>query len=480
MNKINYPFRALLFVLLNCLLSLSQLYAEPFAWSPSSVIDSSTSFGLNDATSCYDQIHNRTFSAWVDANTSFPVYSIYSNGSWSSPAVIDPSMTSVAQNNVFLCHDTQGDRIFAAWNDPSNNNYPTFSIYSNGSWSIPSPIDTSIDVLGGDVFLCYNSINNQVFATWAGDLGAPTFSIYNSGVWSAAAAIDAGGTLGLNVYTCFNSQQNQIIATWADINNNDLPTYSIYNGSSWSPAASISVNGITLFVFPTYNSLTNEVIATWVDDDNFSYPTYSIYNGSVWTNPAVIVASTVEGVGLTLFTCYDSLHNQIFAAWPTDPECSPVYSIFSEGVWSPLAYINVEPPGVLQNIFLSYNSTDDDVMATWTDCISFLPYFSIYSDTASPLLPPINLAGCQLSNRFATQTEYYNALSWSAPLSGAMPSFYRIYRQNLNTLIGIVPANAPLQFEDHNLRRQTYTYYITSVDANGNESLPAIMTVSRR
>lgn len=387
-------------------------------------------------------------------------------------------MTSVAQNNVFLCHDTQGDRVFAAWNDPSNNNYPTFSIYSNGIWSVPSPINTSIDV-SVDVFLCYNSINNQVFATWAGNAGTPTFSIYSGGAWSAATFIDAGGTLGLNVFACFNSQQNQIIATWSDINNNDLPTYSIYNGSTWSPAAVITLSGIALNVFPTYNSLTNEVIATWVDDANSSYPTYSIYDGSIWTTPALIAASPVEGIALTLFTCYDSLHNQIFAAWPADPECSPVYSIFSGGVWNPQAYINVEPPGILQNIFLSYNSLNDEIMATWTDCITFLPYFSIYSDTAESIMPPINLKGCQLRNRFATQTEYFDILSWSAPLTGAAPAFYRIYRENLTALIGVVPGHAPLKFEDHNLRKQTYTYYITSVDSNGNESLPAIMTVSR-
>jgi len=462
---------------MGCCLILGKTHADPFVWSSSAPIDNADFTSENVATA-YDTAHNKIFAAWIDLGTNFPTYSIYENGSWSVPALIDSSMTAMGLRSVYLVYDSQNDRIFASWTDISGlDYYPSYSIYSGGSWSASSVIDTTIPVIGGDVFLCYNSIDDSVFATWGSNTGAPVYSMYSSGTWSTSDYIDAGGSIGLDVYTCFNSLQNEIVATWGDIGNGGLPAYSIYNGSSWSLPQNIGISGSTDNVFPCYNSLDNQVVATWADALNSNYPTYSVYNGTTWSDPSVIASSPADGIALTLFSCYDSTHNQIFVAWPNPPDCDPLYSIYSNGSWSAPAFINVQPPGVFQDIFLTYNPIDGEVFATWTDCVTGLPYYSIYADT-QVVDPPTNLEGQKRSNRFATQKDLYNLLSWNPPLEGEAPVLYRIYRDNLSTLIGTVSANAPLRFEDHNRKKgATYTYYITSVNANGNQSVPASITI---
>lgn len=467
----------LLWIVFGSLLAPGKIQADPFAWSLSTSIDS-TRLSLENVTTCYDILNNRVMASWVDLDTFFPMYSIYENSVWSSPRPIDSNQIATGLRNVYLSYDTQNSRIFAVWNDTSGSDfYPTYSVFSNGIWSTPVVISTNAPLIGGDVFICYNSTNNQLISTWGSNVGTPTYSIYTNGLWSAPAPIAVGGVVGLNVYTCFNSLLNQIIATWADVNNGGLPACSIFSAGVWSLPLNIGVTGSTDNVFPCYNSLTNEVFATWIDIANNSFPTYSIFNGLVWSNPALIAPIIADGVIATVFSCYDSLHDQIFAAWSNTPLCDPIYSIYSNGTWSSPAFINVEPPGVFGDVYLTYDFVNDRVFATWTDCVTDFPFYSIYADL-QPIMPPSNLIGAKRANSFATQTEWANLLSWNTPTSGATPIAYEIYRENLNTLIGIVPAVSALQFIDHNRRKtQAETYYVISVSINGGRSLPSTIII---
>ncbi len=95
------------------------------------------------------------------------------------------------------------------------------------------------------------------------------------------------------------------------------------------------------------------------------------------------------------------------------------------------------------------------------------------------LLPPTNLQGKRIKNVFLNQTDIVNVLQWGPPIGGVVPVAYKIYRTNLNTLIGIVGAGGALYFEDHiRSKNVTYTYYIVSVDAQNNNSLSASITIT--
>jgi hypothetical protein len=82
---------------------------------------------------------------------------------------------------------------------------------------------------------------------------------------------------------------------------------------------------------------------------------------------------------------------------------------------------------------------------------------------------------------FLLQTDYINNITWTAPTTGTTPAAYAIYRDaTLTQLVSIVPANGPLQYYDHDRNPNvTYTYYIVSVDANGNQSAPVSVTVTQ-
>jgi hypothetical protein len=99
---------------------------------------------------------------------------------------------------------------------------------------------------------------------------------------------------------------------------------------------------------------------------------------------------------------------------------------------------------------------------------------------APSLLPPSSVNGCKTKNVFFLQTDYINNITWTAPTAGS-PAAYAIYRDAMLTqLASIVPASGPLQYYDHDRNPNvTYTYYIVSVDASGNQSAPVSVTVTQ-
>lgn len=92
------------------------------------------------------------------------------------------------------------------------------------------------------------------------------------------------------------------------------------------------------------------------------------------------------------------------------------------------------------------------------------------------LLPPSNLTGEQVLTKDCNAV---NILKWNAPTEGAPAVFYRVYRTDLDRLIGVVPANRELIFRDPVASKNiAYTYYIVSVDQQDNASSPAQITIS--
>jgi sugar lactone lactonase YvrE len=95
------------------------------------------------------------------------------------------------------------------------------------------------------------------------------------------------------------------------------------------------------------------------------------------------------------------------------------------------------------------------------------------------VFPPRHFKGTQIKNRFLDRTEYVNVLTWHSPHQGNAPVTYKIYRdERLQELIAEVSSQSQLRFEDHNRKKKrTYHYYIVSIDAHGNVSLPATVKV---
>lgn len=92
----------------------------------------------------------------------------------------------------------------------------------------------------------------------------------------------------------------------------------------------------------------------------------------------------------------------------------------------------------------------------------------------------ITAQGCRTQNRYLTQTDFINRLTWTA--SGkSLPISYSIYRDaQLTDLAGTVSATEPFIFLDHNRNPNiNYTYYIVGTNRVGTTSVPVAVTVTQ-
>lgn len=120
------------------------------------------------------------------------------------------------------------------------------------------------------------------------------------------------------------------------------------------------------------------------------------------------------------------------------------------------------------------NTTTQSVIAT-------VPVGSTPGNVAFGIIPAnfSSPAGTQVANRFLTQTDLVNVITWNAPVGLIVPVGYKIFRDAaLTNLAGQVPASS-LQFEDHNrTKRVTYVYFLVAFDANGDTLNMGSVTVN--
>lgn len=95
------------------------------------------------------------------------------------------------------------------------------------------------------------------------------------------------------------------------------------------------------------------------------------------------------------------------------------------------------------------------------------------------VFPPNLVQGAQTRNIFFTQTDCINYIAWTMPYAGPIPVSYKIYRDsNLTDLVATVLATEPLYYYDHNRNaHKSYSYYIVSVDQEGNVSDATSVTI---
>jgi hypothetical protein len=90
------------------------------------------------------------------------------------------------------------------------------------------------------------------------------------------------------------------------------------------------------------------------------------------------------------------------------------------------------------------------------------------------LLPPSNFIGTVIINRFATQSDRINHLTWNASPSPETVG-YHLYRNN--QLIDTIPSTSSLMYEDHNRTQVQTIYLLSAFDANGVESASLTLTI---
>lgn len=465
------------------------LCADPIVWNTDQIpLGASTGIGSEYVTVASGPNAGEAVAAWSDSLTQIPYYSIYSNGTWTTGAI--PIVTETASRDVYITAGPTAGSLVATWSDFSSLLY--FSVYNGTSWTPVGliPLGTS----GGtndDVFVTAGPNDGEVIAAWK-NTGPPFsyYSIYSGGTWTTnILSSDANAVVYRNVYLCAGPTPGTMFATWKSIDNLN-PYYSIYSGGVWSAASQIAVAfAVDTDVVPVLNPITNEVSAVWVDDFNQSIY-FSTYSAGAWSTPANIPLGASMGAYQDVFIAAEAT-GQLVVTWSDSFSFLPYFSVYDGGVWSDGAPI---PPatstGVSYDVTVARLSTINTMIAAWVNSgmAGPIPYSSTFVGPPIPPppppppppvtepLPPTNGQSSHTKDRFALLVEWYNQLNWTASTSTGVTG-YNIRRNGV-----LIAANVPgTSYRDSDVSNKgTNIYRITSVNAEGTESLTALeITVTK-
>ncbi len=203
--------------------------------------------------------------------------------------------------------------------------------------------------------------------------------------------------------------------------------------------------------------------------------TVSVVNLSTNTISATVVDLGIQPAGLAItpdqqyayVTNYDTLYTDSnFSSLVPGQGTVNIIDIATNTVVPPTIAVGQSPANIAisPNGFFAYvtNFTSNVVN------VIALPTFQITAQ------------GCKMQNRYLTQIDNVNKISWSAT-GFSLPVYYSIYRDaDLTQLAGTVLASQPFVFYDHNTNpNTTYTYYVVGTNIAGTSSAPVAVTVSQ-
>ncbi len=431
--------------------------------------------------SCFNTQTNQFFVGWISGFIYSSLYSpdgtqqsgptlLVDNSGPVNPFTLPGSCYNSTNNEFLISYLGQGAEV-SAW----------FNILDQNGNSIVGP--TSLENPGGDqanslVLCCYNSTNNEYALTWGsvgnlcyfavidktGNVVVPTMAI-------ADATINANG--GYNIFISYNSIDNQYFFTWQGLDNN--PYYAIYNadGTVSIPATLIPSEGnINAPVLSSsYNSTDNQYLITWNDNTGDGF--FAIYNAAgAAVVAATLFANTVSPTNYgSVLSSYNSKNNEYFLTWQ-GVDGNSHYAIYdADGVVFIGATTIPNVTGVTDFGFVtnSYSVNANAFFISWIGPIVTQDgYYAVYTRTPPPPNPPSQGTGQHNLNRFANYGEYFNTLQWHLSISSDVAN-YKIYRGD--SLIATLPPTQTT-YQENNQPNKSVIYSITAVDIYGQESIP--------
>lgn len=451
------------------------------SWTPAAILDNNgTPNASSSASLVVDSLGNVT-AAWLENTIAGTVaeasYYAIQTGTWTTPpTIIDQDNAAAIQPQLIV---DQSGIVTAVWLEYAGGSYQVQAARFNGtSWTSPVLLDNgtqSPNASYANPSMVVDELGN-VTVIWIEQQGS-TYAIQAArcvaGVWTSSPTTLDGPTP--NLHTDFPAQIvvdpfGNVTVVWVENVGSSLEIQAARFDDAWTPAMILN-NGIqSPNAWPYYTSLQTivdpygNVTVTWMENSTnpvsiqvarFSGPIItgvSPQYGPITGGTSVIITGTgftgtsainFGSVPATSFIVHSDL--QITAISPAHAVGTADITVISSGLTS------------------ATSSTDQ---------------FTFQN------LPPANLTGYQLANRFLLQLEYVNILSWNAPSAAQPPiTTYRVYRDaGLTDLAGTVPytgAQQQLPFLDHNRQQGvTYSYYIVSIDAQGHASAPASIIVS--
>lgn len=459
-----------------------------------SIADSSLTQINGPAFSCFNTQTNQFFLPWKSDSNNY----IYCNFYDTQAHQIGSSLGIVNQavlNQPTCCYNSKNNQFLITYLAQSDSrNYPYFNILDEASNSIIGPVQipnytpSDADQANSLAFCCYNSINNQYVITW-GSLG------YGYGI-CYFAVINADGSIaintteitdsrlstagGYNVAVSYLANENRYCFSWQDYITRN-PYFAIYNndGTVFSAARaanlSMSFNGVSTIVASSFNSKNNTYLITANDEDGNGYGWLYINDDS---SPLLTFVNFYENLfpnigGNCILSSFSPTSNQFFLTSQNIDYNSQCLVLDENGSYMLLSTIP-NPSGVVDDSFVtnSYSATTDSFFISWTGPL--IPAYGYYTIYTKEPVPPQNLAGQQLLNRFANYGEYYNQLSWTLnPLINI--ESYWVYRNGER--VAVLP-NTQNSYVEHNQQPHTpVTYRVLTQNVNGLLSDPSEIVI---
>ncbi len=416
-------------------------YFDGASWGANQLLDDNVPYDFNVSQLCTVAMNGpgSGIAAWVRSNDTVQVQ-FFSGGVPSAgptgiaPAVLDTQL-------IVAAYSTNGSAVLGWW-DPSGS--VTVANFDGVSWNVPPPIGNSGSVLT-NVQVGIDASGNAL-AAWVDGSGNVVTSYFN-GSWQPSEILSIASS-NVAFVSLAMSPSGYAVISWQDSSNNGWSRF--FNGTAWEMPIQFGSN---LFV-PTP-------------------PNFPIYNGNGFYT-----------YGNSNSVSIDDLGNAI-VIWATQDVNYSIYGAqlpFGGSAWINEQFVGTAPAngdassGVAQ--LLSAISPDPSGFALWqAGSNDFGDTFNVFSSSALlsfPPMPPHGIEGRVCKDKFATSADRVKIITWTPSIASSVIG-YNVRKNGI--LVKTIPASGPFIYKDHNTCKKTDVYTVTSVSADGLESLPLTISV---
>ena len=449
------------------------------SWSSPATLSSNSAFGasvaINDANQAVAVFYEGEPSGAINVESSF-----FNGTSWGPEIFVDTGFIFANEGQTSVGLDSAGN-AYADWlfSDPSgvyNICFASFFNQATQTWGTR----TQLSPMGADTLqpvMAVNPAGNAIAAFVSVSSGVDAVFAVESFIESDLSTVVANPTHvaadGVSpstiTVTLFDNMSIPIVGHTVSL--------AALNGSSViSPPSgpSDSFGRVTFTVTDTVietvsYQATDETTGTVIEQiAEVNFVTPEVTNSTVVASPTSVVANGTSFSTITVTLSDGGVplagHTVTLAAANGSSIITP-----TTGVTDNAGQFSFQVRDAVVEI-VTYIATDltTSVTILQTAQVNFTPVIP-------PPLPPSNFAGKRVRNRFATQTEFIDRLTWTPSPDTSVVAYYIF---NGNSLVAIIPATGPFVIEVHNRNKDvTYTYTLFAVDGSGVTSIPVSINV---
>lgn len=358
-----------------------------------------------NVSSCYSKKTNQVFFAWSDITQTYPIYAVYdvSSKTFSTTPIAIPNygVTGVSFN-VYCCYNSSSDQVVFSWGNKDSHDawYAIYDVKNSTFSTSPSKIANSS--VYQNVSCCADNSFNKIIFSWADNSTQrnPTYAIYNVKTASFSTGSTpipdyTGNGVNSSTFCCYNPDTDTVTFSWTD-KSKTYPWYAIYSEKAGyfttRPTAITEYsNGIRVDVFCTSIDGSSKILLSWADSSNL-YPWYVFYNikRNELTSEPVSIPNSVNGAAINVFSCYNSLTNEVFFSWAdTQGNNNPNYAVYNldKNIFTTVpTQIDTSnyTDGVTSVNYSTFINFTNEVIFSWGSAISGDPYYAIFSEPVTP------------------------------------------------------------------------------------------------